>query len=73
MNEVAAILARELDFEHGLWHARGMLTTQQDDSAVPSPTSEGDEMRVALDRLSRHAFEHGLYDRNAMPEGGSDE
>jgi hypothetical protein len=50
-----------------------MLTTAQDDLAVPSPTSEDDEIRVALDRLSPHAFEHGLYDRNEMPEGGSDE
>jgi hypothetical protein len=28
---------------------------------------------AALDRLSRHPFENGLYDRNELPEGGSDE
>jgi excisionase family DNA binding protein len=32
-----------------------------------------EERQSALDRLSRHAFEAGLYDRNVMPEGGSDE
>ena len=31
------------------------------------------ERQTALDRLSRRAFEAGLYDRNVMPEGGSDE
>lgn len=32
-----------------------------------------EEREAALDRLSRQAFEAGLYDRNVMPEGGSDE
>jgi excisionase family DNA binding protein len=32
-----------------------------------------EERQAALDRLSRHAFETGMYDRNVMPEGGSDE
>jgi excisionase family DNA binding protein len=32
-----------------------------------------EERQAALDRLSRHAVEAGLYDRNVMPEGGSDE
>jgi len=33
-----------------------------------------DEARqIALDRLSRQAFEAGLYDRNEMPDGGTDE
>jgi excisionase family DNA binding protein len=32
-----------------------------------------EECQAALDRLSRQAFEAGLYDRNVMPEGGSDE
>lgn len=31
------------------------------------------ERNAALDRLSRDAFEAGLYDRNRIPEGGSDE
>jgi excisionase family DNA binding protein len=31
------------------------------------------ERLAALDRLARDAFEVGLYDRNVMPEGGSDE
>jgi len=32
-----------------------------------------EERQAALDRLSKQAFEAGLYDRNVMPEGGSDE
>jgi len=32
-----------------------------------------EERQAALDHLSRQAFEAGLYDRNLMPEGGSDE
>jgi excisionase family DNA binding protein len=32
-----------------------------------------EERQAALDRLSRQAVEAGLYDRNVMPEGGSDE
>jgi excisionase family DNA binding protein len=32
-----------------------------------------EERQASLDRLSRQAFEAGLYDRNVMPEGGSDE
>ena len=32
-----------------------------------------EERQAALDRLSRQAFESGLYDRNAMPAGGRDE
>jgi excisionase family DNA binding protein len=32
-----------------------------------------EERQAALGRLSRQAFESGLYDRNVMPEGGSDE
>jgi excisionase family DNA binding protein len=32
-----------------------------------------EEREAALDRLSRQAFEAGLYDRNVMPEDGSDE
>jgi excisionase family DNA binding protein len=32
-----------------------------------------EECLAALDRLSRQALDAGLYDRNVMPEGGSDE
>jgi len=32
-----------------------------------------EERQASLDRLSRQALEAGLYDRNVMPEGGSDE
>jgi len=32
-----------------------------------------EERQSALDRLSRQAFEAGLYDGNTMPKGGSDE
>ena len=52
----------------GVWRLRILKTRQSsfDDS--------GDkELQHALDRLSQHAFEHGLYDCNEMPEGGGDE
>src|SRR5882724_4317058 len=32
-----------------------------------------DARRAALDKMSRDAFEAGLYDHTAIPEGGSDE
>ena len=32
-----------------------------------------EERQAALDRLSQQAFEAGLYDRNVMPESGTDE
>lgn len=31
------------------------------------------ERQAALNRLSRHAFETGLYEKNKFPEGGRDE
>lgn len=31
------------------------------------------ERQAALNRLSRHALESGLYDKNKFPEGGQDE
>jgi excisionase family DNA binding protein len=31
------------------------------------------EREAALNRLSRHAFETGLYEKNRFPEGGQDE
>jgi hypothetical protein len=31
------------------------------------------ERLTALDRMVKSAFELGLYDRNEMPRGGSDE
>ena len=31
------------------------------------------ERQVALNRLSRQAFETGLYDKNEFPEGARDE
>jgi len=31
------------------------------------------EVQRALDRMSKTAFDAGLYDRNEMPEGGGDE
>jgi excisionase family DNA binding protein len=32
-----------------------------------------EERQAALNRLSRHAFETGLYEKNKFPEGGQDE
>jgi hypothetical protein len=43
------------------------------DSPVQSHDSGDEEVQHALDRLSQHALEHGLYDGNEMPKGGSDE
>jgi hypothetical protein len=48
-----------------------MKTTAPDDSTVP--LSDDEERQAALDRLSQQAFESGLYDRNEMPAGGTDE
>src|SRR5262249_18148233 len=31
------------------------------------------ERQAALNRLSRHAFDTGLYEKNKFPEGGQDE
>jgi len=31
------------------------------------------ERKAALNRIAKEAFEFGLYDRTAMPEGGEDE
>jgi hypothetical protein len=47
---------------------------EPDDSTVPteSPATEI-KRQAALDRLSKHAFELGLYDRNEMPKAGNDE
>ena len=45
--------------------------------AEDSPTcpcgNDDEGIQMALDRLSRHAFELGLYDRNEMPEAATDE
>jgi excisionase family DNA binding protein len=32
-----------------------------------------EERSAALDRLTRHSFEAGLYEKNRFPEGGQDE
>src|SRR5689334_951056 len=42
------------------------------ETSLISPTSD-EERQAGLDRLSRQAFEAGLYDRNVMPEGSNDE
>lgn len=49
-----------------------METRGPEHPPIQSYASADEELQDALDRLSRHAFEHGLYDRNEMPEGGSD-
>jgi hypothetical protein len=57
-----------------LWHARDVTPMGVEPTTTPaSPLSTDDERQAALDRLSKHAFELGLYDRNEMPEGGNDE
>jgi len=48
-------------------------TTGESDSADSLAFGTDEDVLDALDRLSRQAFEAGLYDRNEMPEGGSDE
>ena len=62
-----------LDFACALWHALKVETTGEGDSADSFGSGNDEETVAALDRLSRHAFENGLYDRNVMPEGGTDE
>jgi hypothetical protein len=51
-----------------------METIGGGDSGDPSCGFPNDEDKLAaLDRLSRQALEAGLYDRNEMPGGGTDE
>jgi hypothetical protein len=66
-------LEQRVDFARALWHARKVETTGESDSADSLAFGTDEDVMAALDRLSRHAFENGLYDRNEMPEGGSDE
>ena len=45
-----------------------------DDSTIPTEALGTEiEKQAALDRLSKHAFELGLYDRNEMPAAATDE
>jgi len=63
-----------VDFGFLLWDARDVTPMGTENTTLPaSALSTDDETQAALDRLSRHAFELGLYDRNEMPEGGNDE
>ena len=55
-----------------MWDALGM-GKRSEDSPARSRDSGDEELQMALDRLSRDAFELGLYDRNEMPDGGADE
>jgi len=55
-----------------MWDAREM-GKRSEDSPARSRDSGDEELQMALDRLSRDAFELGLYDRNEMPDGGADE
>jgi hypothetical protein len=55
-----------------MWDAQGK-GKRSEDSPARSRDSGDEELQVALDRLSRDAFELGLYDRNEMPDGGADE
>jgi hypothetical protein len=50
-----------------------METKGAEDSPIESRDSMDQERQDALARLSQHAVALGLYDRNEMPEGGSDE
>ena len=55
-----------------MWDAREMGKISED-SASAVARQRDEELQMALDRLSRDAFELGLYDRNEMPDGGADE
>jgi hypothetical protein len=55
-----------------MWDAQEM-GKRSEDSPAGSRDSGDEELQMALDRLSRDAFELGLYDRNEMPDGGADE
>ena len=69
-----------LDSNLALWDAGGVLDIETNDNPeIPSSEQQiakkpcDEERQAALDRLSRHALEYGLYDRNEMPECGADE
>ena len=55
-----------------MWDAQEM-GKRSEDSPAQSHDNGDEELQMALDRLSRDAFELGLYDRNEMPEGGADD
>ena len=55
-----------------MWDAQEM-GKRSEGSPARSRDSEDEELQMALDRLSRDAFEMGLYDRNEMPDVGADE
>ena len=55
-----------------MWDAQEM-GKRSEDSPAQSHDNREEELQMALDRLSRDAFELGLYDRNEMPESGADE
>jgi len=62
-----------------LWDPQDIVEMKPEGvSAIPSSerlagNSSDEAVQAALDRLSQHAFESGLYDRNEMPESGTDE
>ena len=77
--ELAQVCSMPRKWIEGRWISTaccGMLGNAMapDDSSVPTeaPATEI-ERQSALDRLSKHAFELGLYDRNEMPEGCTDD
>jgi hypothetical protein len=55
-----------------MWDAQEM-GKRSEDSPARSRESGDEELQMALDLLSRDAFELGLYGRNKMPDGGADE
>ena len=62
----------DLDSLIQMWDVQEM-GKRSEDSPARSRDSGDEELQMALDRLSRDAFELGLYDRNEMPDGSADE
>jgi Tfp pilus assembly protein PilW len=55
-----------------MWDAQEM-GKRSEDSPARSRESGDEELQMALDLLSRDAFELGWYGRNKLPDGGADE
>jgi hypothetical protein len=72
--EKITIASVSVDFGALLWDAWDVKPMAPEHSTIPAYVASTDaERQAALDRLSRHAFDLGLYDRSAMPAEASDE
>jgi len=51
-------------------HLKNTETTRMSNRV---PEKQGQHRQAALNRLSRHAMESGLYEKSKFPKGGRDE